>query len=52
VVKIQAMSRPVDCWSNGLAPRDKDQAAEEWMGSVLRSGVAPGGKPPAASEPW
>src|ERR1700738_632528 len=43
------MSRRDGSSSNGLAPRDQDPAAEEWMRSALRSGVAPSGKPPAAS---
>src|SRR4029077_6346725 len=46
------MSRPGGCASNGRVLRDQDQAAEEGMRSALRSGVAPGGKPPAASAPW
>jgi len=44
-------SRRVGTSLNGRAPRDRDQAAEVSMRPVLRSGAAPGGRPPAASAP-
>jgi hypothetical protein len=44
-------SRRVGTSSNGRAPRERDQAAEVSMRPVLRSGAAPGGRPPAASAP-